>query len=189
MIERVNTIHLRAVGIDLQGQPYAANDPVLLRWVHLVEVTSFLAAYQYITLKPLSSADCDRYIAEMAQIGHLLGAVELPMTMRAAEQELMEFQRDLRFESRAEQILEVIESYPVELLDAPFMALVLRAAFDVMPEWALRHMGRSRSCEIQRNVIRVMLQAAAEPIQWMLVHQGVAATARQRVHASDQIRL
>lgn len=180
-IERVNSIHARVVGTDLQGRPYEADDPALIRWVHLVEVTSFLAAFQHLSKDPLSPAEGDRYIAEMTQVGHLLGAVELPQTLHASEQELLGLQQELTYDSRAQEILEVVQSYPADLLDKPFMALVLQAAFDVMPSWAMQRIGRTPSCEIQRQAVRLALQLGAEPVQWMLDQQGVAATARQRV--------
>lgn len=180
-IERVNTIHAQALGTDLQGQAYAANDPVLIRWVHLVEVTSFLSAFQHLSPRPLSVAEGDRYIAEMSQIGHLLGAVDLPQTLHASAQALLDFQSALRCDERTREILRVIASYPSDWLDRPFMTLVMRSAFDLMPEWALQRMGRARSCEAQVQARRLALGLAGEPIQWMLAQQGVAATARRRV--------
>lgn len=186
-IERVNTIHAKAVGTDLQGRPYSADDPVLIRWVHLVEVSSFLAAFQHLSSEPLSAAQCDRYIAEMTQVGHLLGAVDLPQTLPATEQALLDFQQDLAFDARAREILQLIQSYPAEPLDRPFMALALQAAFDVMPRWALQQIQRTPSCEVQRQATRLALQLGAAPVQWMLAQQGVAAAARQRV-AKDPLQ-
>ncbi len=182
-IERVNAIHARIRGTDLQGRPYAANEAELIRWVHLVEVTSFLAAYQHLARTPLTPAECDRYIAEMTRVGHLLGAVDLPTTLRATEAELLGFQDTLAFDDRAQEILRLIEAYPTALLDKPFMALILQSAFDVMPAWALARIGRARACAAQRQATRLGLQCAAEPVQWMLDRQGVAATARQRLQA------
>ncbi len=182
-IERVNAIHGHAVGTDLQGRPYAANEPVLIRWVHLVEVTAFLSAFQHLAKKPLSPQECDRYIAEMTQVGHLLGAVDLPPTLQATDLALLDFQKELAFDARAQEIMQIIESYPSDVFDRPFMALVLQAALDVMPDWALRLTGRARSCEVQRQATRLALKLGAEPVQWMLDRQGVAAAARQRVQA------
>ena len=183
-IERVNNIHARAVGTDLHCLPYAANDPTLIRWVHLVEVTSFLTAYQQLASRPLTRDACDRYIAEMTQIGHLLGAVDLPLTLQATEQALHGFQDQLAFDARAREILQVIEHYPTDLLDKPFMALVLKSAFDVTPPWAFRMIGRPRACALEQQSTRLALQLASSPVQWMLDQQGVAATARRRVGAT-----
>lgn len=182
-IERVNAIHAHAVGTDQQGRPYAANEPALIRWVHLVEVTAFLAAFQHLSKKPLSLQECDRYIAEMTQVGHLLGAVDLPTTLHATHRALLDFQDELSFGVRAQEIMQVIRSYPADVFDRPFMALVLQAALDVMPEWALRLTGCSRSCEVQQQATRLALRLGAEPVQWMLDREGVAAAARHRVQA------
>lgn len=188
-IERVNAIHARLSGHDLQGRPYTANEPDLIRWVHLVEVSSFMAAYQHLAARPLAPPQCDRYHAEMTRIGHLLGAVDLPTSVRATDAALATYQDALLFDARAAQVLRLIESYPSDLPDRPFMALVLLAAFDVMPDWALQQMGRRRDCAAQVQATRLALQAATVPVQWMLDRQGVAAVARQRVQAVDHSRL
>jgi len=182
-IHRVNTIHANIRGIDLDGQPYVANEPALIRWVHLVEVTSFLGAYQHLAKQPLSPQACDQYIAEMAQVGHMLGAVDLPLTYAAAQAELLGFATALRFDARAQEILQVIQSYPVDLLDKPWMALILNCAFDLMPPWVLALIGRSPACALQQQATRLAVQLTAEPVQWMLNQQGVSAIARQRVQS------
>jgi len=44
-IDRVLAIHAKVAGLLPDGTPYAADDPDLLTWVHVAEVSSFLAAY------------------------------------------------------------------------------------------------------------------------------------------------
>jgi uncharacterized protein (DUF2236 family) len=180
-IRRVNTIHAHIRGTDLQGQPYVANEPELIRWVHLVEVTSFLAAYQHLAKQPLSPHACDQYIEEMARVGHLLGAVDLPLTYAATQAELLGFADALSFDARAQEILQIIQAYPVDVWDKPWMSLVLKCAFDVMPPWVLALMGQSPACALQIQATRLAVQLSAEPVQWMLNQQGVSAIARQRV--------
>lgn len=180
-IERVNTIHARLSGTDLQGRPYVANEPELIRWVHLVEVTSFLTGYQHLSWRPLTPAQCDQYIAEMTQVGHLLGARQLPVTWQATLDELRAHRPALVHDDRVKEIVALIQAYPAEPLDRPFMALVLQAAWDQMPDWALSLLGRRASCEAQRQATRLALQAAGAPVQWMLDQQGVAPTARRRI--------
>lgn len=182
-IGQVNAIHANIRGIDLQGQPYVANEPELIRWVHLVEVASFLGAYQHLARQPLSPRECDQYISEMTQVGHLLGAVDLPVTYARTQSELRGFAEVLRFDARAREILDVIQTYPTALHDKPWMALVLQCAFDLMPPWVLALMGKSPACEVQRHATRLAVQLSAEPVQWMLNEQGVSAIARKRVQA------
>src|SRR4028118_861022 len=66
MITRIRKIHERVRGIAPDGRPYAASDPHLLRWVHVAEVDSFLAAHQRYGANPLDAAGCDRYAADVA---------------------------------------------------------------------------------------------------------------------------
>ena len=181
-IRRVNAIHAGIEGRDLQGRPYMANEPDLVRWVHLVEVSSFLSAYQHLSTAPLSARACDQYIAEMTQVGHLLGAVDLPRDWSSTQAALQAYRAVLRFDDRAREILHVVESYPAEGLDKPFMALVLQSAMDIMPTWALALIQREPGCLAAQTARRCALQVASQPIQWTLDERGVSAIARQRVN-------
>ena len=91
------------------------------------------SAYQHLAKQPLSTQACDQYITEMARVGHLLGAVDLPLTYAATKAELLAYADALSFDARAQEILQIIQAYPVDVLDKPWMALVLKCAFDVMP--------------------------------------------------------
>lgn len=156
-------------------------EPSLIRWVHLVKFTSFINAYQHLSKQPLSLTKCDRCVNEMNKIGHLLGAVELPDSWQSTQAELSKFQSELCFDERAKKIIEVIENYPVDFIDKPFMHLVLSAAFDVMPVWALDKIERRPVCSTQILLTKSTLVVASEPIQWMLNRQGVCAISRERV--------
>ena len=69
----VRRIHERVRGTDtVTGRPYAAGDPALLLWVHYGLVDSVLAAANLFGT-PLTPADADRYVAEMAVAAELLG--------------------------------------------------------------------------------------------------------------------
>jgi len=182
-IARVNRIHDQVKGMDQQGRPYVANEPLLLKWVHLVEVASFLTAYQHLAKQPLSMRECDQYMEEMTTVGHMLGAQSLPTTWFGTQQALLDYRAELSFDARAKEIIRVIENYPTEWTEKPFMDLVLAAAFDVMPAWARECIHHAHPCELLVQVRRLALLATAEPVQWMLNKQGVAAIARQRVAA------
>ena len=181
-IRRVNMIHANIRGTDLQGQTYVANEPELIRWVHLAEVSSFLSAYQHLSKSPLSDPECDQYIHEMAQIGHLLGAIDLPLTWSSTQSALVAYGHALQFDARAREILKVVENYPTDLLDTPFMRLTLQGAFDVMPDWALKRIEKTAACAAQMQTTKFALALASEPIQWMLDQQGVCAVAKRRVN-------
>ena len=87
----------------------------------------------------------------------------------------------LSFDARAQDILKVIQAYPVDVWDKPWMVLLLQSAFDVMPPWVLALLRRPSACDVQKQATRLAVQLSAEPVQWMLNQQGVSAIARQRV--------
>ena len=70
---RINGRLHQAVGIFPAGTQYSARDPELLRWVHATLLDSTLLAYTRL-VGPLNRAEQDRYCAETAWIGPLLGA-------------------------------------------------------------------------------------------------------------------
>lgn len=71
--ERVRRVHARVRGIDpVTGQPYSADDPDTMLWVHCVEWHSFLAAYRAFAGSP-TRAEQDQYIAEGVRVAALLG--------------------------------------------------------------------------------------------------------------------
>lgn len=183
-IRRVNTIHANIRGTDLDGQPYVANEPALIRWVHLAEVSAFLSAYQHLSKTPLTPAECDQYIVEMSRIGQHLGAAHLPLTWQASQDALAAYVGQLRFDERAQDILKVVENYPTDLFDKPFMHLTLSAAFHVMPAWVLPLIKKPAPCALEVQATKLALGLASEPVQWMLDQQGVCAIARQRVQGA-----
>jgi uncharacterized protein (DUF2236 family) len=104
--------------------------------VHLVETISFLNAYQHLSLQPLSASDCNRYMVEMNKVGEMLGATNLPVTFSSAIHEMSQYEPELVFDQRTRETLQSIESYPVDLTEKPFFALILGASFDIVPQLA-----------------------------------------------------
>lgn len=72
-VARVRRRHALVRGTDpVTGQRYSAEDPETQVWVHCTEWHSFLAAYRVFG-GDLSAEEEDRYIAEGAVVGSLLG--------------------------------------------------------------------------------------------------------------------
>ena len=101
---RINAIHRRvhgrldrAVGRYPAGARYDATDPALLAWVHATLVDSQLRTYA-LFVGPLAADDEDRYCAEAAQTGPLLGvpAGALPDTKDRLDRYLDWMQRNDR---------------------------------------------------------------------------------------------
>ena len=95
---RVRRIHEHVSGTDpVTGRPYAASDPALLLWVHAVLVDSSVAACQLFGT-PLSAADSDRYVAEMAVAAELVGVpgALVPSSLAGLRQYLASVRPELR---------------------------------------------------------------------------------------------
>jgi uncharacterized protein (DUF2236 family) len=180
-IERVNAIHAKIEGLDQQGKPYKANEPHLLRWVHLIETVSFLNAYQHLALRPLSASDCNRYVVEMNKVGEMLGATHLPTTLQDLQHAVAQYEPELVFDNRTRETIQSIENYAVGLTEKPFFALILKSSFDIVPHWLLQKLQRTPDACLQINARKLALQLASQPVQWMLDEQGVSAVAKARM--------
>ena len=74
LIERVNRMHEKVVGMTPAGAPYVASDPELLSWVQTTASFGFMEAYSaYVA--PLSDAEKDRCYAESKTTAELYGAI------------------------------------------------------------------------------------------------------------------
>lgn len=76
----VRTRHRPVVGQSARGKPYDASDPALAAWVHNSLTDSFLTAFREYGAHSCSESDADRFIAEQARVGALLGADPIPAT-------------------------------------------------------------------------------------------------------------
>ena len=73
MVAAVRASTSGSPGPRRDGRPYAASDPHLLRWVHVAEVDSFLAAHQRYGAAPLDPDGPDGYVADTARVAEALG--------------------------------------------------------------------------------------------------------------------
>ena len=77
-VAAVRRAHRPVQGRSERDRPYRASAPELAAWVHNVLTDSFLVSYQQYGPERLSAADADRFVAEQARVGSLLGASPLP---------------------------------------------------------------------------------------------------------------
>lgn len=79
-VAAVRRAHVPVHGISHRGILYSARDPGLAAWVHNTLTDSFLVAAERFGPRPLSVSEADRFVAEQATIGRLLGVSDLPET-------------------------------------------------------------------------------------------------------------
>lgn len=182
MIDRVKAIHGQVTGVLPDGRPYAADDPDLLTYVHVAEVSSFLGAYVRHVDPAFSGADQDRYYGEVAEIARRLGAADVPTTRAQVAAYLERVRPQLRCDSRARAVASALLSHPAPSLAAtPAMAIAFDAAKDLLPPWAARLHGFQLT-PARQGVARAGIQGLAVAMRWALVN---SAEARARRRAAE----
>lgn len=164
-IDRVRTIHDKVTGVRPDGAPYHANDPVLLAWVHVTETMSFLSAWIRYGDPLMSAADQDRYFAEMAMIGHALGADPIPRSRVEARSIIRAMRPMLKADARTAEVAKLILGQPeMNPKDLP-RTLAMRAAVDLLPTWALQ-MHKLSTSPIERPFVRAGTFGVAQALRW-----------------------
>jgi uncharacterized protein (DUF2236 family) len=167
-IARVRHIHDAVSGTLPDGTPYTANDPRLLAWVHVAEATSFLAGWRRYGEPSMSVADQDRYFAEIAIIAERLGADPIPRSRAEAEAMIADFRSELKTDARSHEVLHILLNQPPpSLMLIPFQAVTMRAAIDLLPDWA-REMHGLSAPRLSRPAVRAATSAVAGTVRWAM---------------------
>ncbi|WP_322614876.1 oxygenase MpaB family protein [Pseudomonas sp. BIC9C] len=180
LIEKVRTIHLQITGTAPDGRPYAASDPELLTWVHVAEVSHFLAAHLRYRNPHLSPADQDRYYAEIALVAERLGARDVPRSRREIADYLKRIRPQLLCDERSREVLRLLLNAPSpSRLARPFGSLMMQAGIDLLPDWASDMLGVSLNA-LQRKLIRASVNRSAPMLRWA-VRNGSVQRAKRRM--------
>ena len=180
LIDKVRTIHLQIVGHAPDGRPYAASDPQLLTWVHVAEVSSFLAAHLRYRNPHLPPADQDRYYAEIALVAERLGACDVPRSRRAVADYLAAMRPQLLCDERSREVLRLLLAAPApSRLAKPFGSLMMQAGIDLLPDWASHMLGVNQGL-LQRQLVRASVKRSAPMLRWA-VRNGSIQRARRRM--------
>lgn len=165
-IERVRMIHERVSGTLPDGTPYRADDPRLLAWVHVTEMTSFLDAWLTYGNPAMSLADQDRYFAETALIAERLGADPIPRSKAEALALIAEMRPGLVADARSREVAQLVLSQRAPNLAAqPVQAMTFQAAVDLLPHWA-REMHGLQASTLGRPLVAVGTLGLAKTLRW-----------------------
>jgi uncharacterized protein (DUF2236 family) len=146
---RVRGMHRKVRGVDpVSGLPYSADDPDLLRWVHVTEVSSFAAAVRRLGL--IDAAEEDRFLAEQVRAGALLGGTDLPASRAEVEAYFAAVRPELVASPEAHravaQLLLAPLPWHLALLTParPAWTAVAAVGIGLLPDWAKRLYGLPR---------------------------------------------
>jgi uncharacterized protein (DUF2236 family) len=177
-IDRIRGIHERVRGTAPDGRPYAASDPHLLRWVHLAEVDSFLAAHQRYGARPLDQAGRDGYVADTARVAAALGVIDPPTSEAELAEGLAAYRPELRGTPAARDAARfVLLQPPLPLAARPPYALLAAAAVGSLPRWARWPLRLPYLPVAESTVVRVAGEGLVRTIRWAMTPPPVAETA------------
>ncbi|MEE1889131.1 oxygenase MpaB family protein [Pseudomonas carassii] len=180
LIDKVRTIHLKVTGTAPDGRPYAASDPDLLTWVHVAEVSSFLAAHLRYRNPRLPRAEQDAYYDEIALIAERLGARDVPRSCAEVDDYLRRMRPQLQCDARSLEVVDILLKAPApSRMAEPVGKLMLKAGIDLLPEWASEMLGLHQGA-VERRMIRLGLNNTAPVLRWAM-RDGSAHRARRRM--------
>ena len=181
IINKVNRIHKHIHGSDEYGKPYMATDPHLLAWVHLTETLSFLEAYQSYRQPKLTRKEQDQYFKEMKVLGEMLGAHNLPDTLKGTQEAIESYLPELNYGERAQSIIQLLDDFPSNLQSKPFVKLISKAGFINLPSWAHAKLNKPIPSTLEKVLVNKSIDLIAIPIRDALKN-GVAAHSYRRVY-------
>lgn len=181
MIERVRTIHGQVRGVDEAGVPYSADDPDLLTWVHVSEMSSFLAGYRAYGPRPVPTEMADRYLDETRRVAEALGARDVPGSVAEMDAYIARVLPSLVFSERSRVVLDVLGrlDLPVPLAGLS-RDVFLHAGAALLPDWAASLLQRTdgdlRKARFARSTLRGMA-----PLFRMALTEGIDVRSCVRV--------
>lgn len=185
VIERVRRVHDGVHGHAADGTPYAANDPELLVWVHVAEMSRFLAAHMRYRDPRLSLENQDRYFDETARVAEALGARHVPRSRAAIDAYLERQRRYLVCDTRTRDVTDVLlHALPPNPIFRSAGTLFMRAGIDLLPSWAATLLSLEMS-RLERHAVRGGIRAIAPVMRWA-VRNGSYRRALERMQAREQ---
>lgn len=141
---RVRQMHTLVRGTDeVTGLAYSAEDPELLAWVHVTEVSSFLTVVQRAGLG-LTGAQADQFLTEQVRAARLLGASDVPASRAEVARYLVQMRPALHCSPSTRSAARVLVVPPmpwrVQLFTParPAWSATAILAFSLLPAWARR---------------------------------------------------
>jgi uncharacterized protein (DUF2236 family) len=168
-VAAVRRIHGRVRGTMPDGTPYSADDPHLLRWVHVAEVDSFLRAHQRHGAQPLDQSGRDEYVDQAALVAERLGAERVPHSEAELDAALAEFRPELRATAEAREAISWLVRHP-DLPPAalPGYRLIVAVATHLLPRWASDELGLRRHPLLERQVLPAAGELVTRTIRWAM---------------------
>jgi uncharacterized protein (DUF2236 family) len=168
-VDQVRRVHQYITGTGPGGVPYRADDPHLLRWVHLAEADSFLRCHQRYGTRPLDAAGCDGYVADAARIAEALGVPDPPRTRQELDAALLAYRPELRAIPEAVEAARfLVWNPPLPLLARGPYALLAATAIAELPAWARRELRLPPPHAVESVLVPPLGRGIVGGIRWAM---------------------
>lgn len=187
LVTRVRRIHGQVRGTTADGQPYAADEPALLSWVHASEAYAFLEGFKRYGGLEMPGWTQDRYLREGVQLARALGAIDVPDSRAALEAYFAAQRPALQHDLRSREVLDVLARIRLPVPGATLTrGLFLGAGAALLPPWAEHLLGFSPLQRTRHAACARALQALA-PMFRIALPDGAGPRACRRVGVSPDI--
>ena len=168
-VARVRRVHDRVTGVAADGRAYTANDPHLLRWVHVAEVDSFLTAHSRYGAEPLTAAERDDYVRDTAVVARALGVPAPPESVQALRDQLRMFRPELAGTPAAREAARyLLLQPPMPLAARPLYGVLAAAAVALLPRWARGPLRLPYLPVVEALAVRPAGDALTRTLRWAL---------------------
>ncbi|WP_413755444.1 oxygenase MpaB family protein [Streptomyces sp. MMBL 11-3] len=166
---RVRAVHERVSGTTPEGAAYRAGDPHLLGWVHAAETDSFLRAHQRYGHRPLTAAECDGYVEDMARVATALGVSDPPRDRAGLAARLDAYRPELRATPQARDTGRfLLLNPPVPLLARLPYGVLAANAVSLLPAWAAAELRLPRPALVDGLCVRPLGSAVTSAVRWAM---------------------
>jgi uncharacterized protein (DUF2236 family) len=168
-IARVRKVHRKVRGAAPDGRAYSANDPHLLRWVHLCEVDSFLTAHRRYGSTTLTPEQADNYVRDTGFVVAKLGVVAPPTTVAELRVALRDYRPELKGTAAAREAARfLLLEPPLPLAARAPYTLLAGAAVALLPAWTRWPLRLPLLPVSEALLVRPAGRAITELIRWSL---------------------
>lgn len=172
-IRIVRAIHRRVTGVTADGQPYRADDPHLLLWVHVAEIDSFLTCYQAFGGGRLTRGEQDDYVRQTGLVAERLGVQNPPRTADELDETMSAFRPELRGSQQASEAADLLlRNPPLPAAAKVGYAALAAGAVSLLPAWIRTELRLPTLPVADRLVARPVARTAVSAIRWALAGES-----------------
>ncbi len=154
----VRGVHSRVFGTTPDGRPYSAGEPELLDWIHVAEFATFAAAHRRFGADPMTEAELDRYVGEVARVAVELGDPAPPSSWDGLDAALDRHRPQLAVGEQARQAWRFLTDVRLPPPALPAYRVLFAGGVACLPPWARRLWGVASPSAVEIAACRALVR-------------------------------